>query len=1277
MPELEIFHKTETGIFDEASYDEEGMITDFNSLLIEIEVSPTPTLRIHNIHPKSQILGGPKSAMQTRSKVQHKSGAHALFSFIQKQQRNNHKDQQHCLFALFLSQGELNKISNLPHGIKVIGTKWVYRNKRDERGVVKCDQMKRFMFQILLALLIPGHPKGRYIRWSMLCMDVSVPRAWNRRISADEFMENHIFVRRVQVQTEQGRNLISQGQVTPKTSHLNAVKRIFKYLKAEYVVAANYCGQVLWVQNQLLDYGFNFMNTKIHIDNESTICIVKNPVYHSKTKHIEIRHHFIRDCYEKKLISVEKIHTDLNVADLLTKPFDGPRFNYLVSIVLLPASTTSLVPKPSNFSVQVTTFYYFFRFMAQLKYCDKHNQVGFLRKPDESAGFAEIVDFLRGSNLRYALSTNPTIYDSLVKQFWQTATANTIADGTLELHATIDTTEYTITEASIRDKLHLADASGITMLPNNEIFEGMGHMGYPTDGSFTFWKSFFTPQWRFLVHHILHCISSKSGGWDQFGSNIATALICLSTGRVYNFSKLIFDGMVANLKSKTKFLMYPRFLQLILEIQTENKHPYLAVTLTKKIFRNMKRGFRGAPRPLLPAMLLVATTNPNAGQAHPDVAQSQPSSSTIPVPSTSLPPVQSPPPITTPIPASTPTPIPETDPEPMEHTFEEPSPAHQHFSPPQEHVQGQMTLDDLLQVVPQLMTRVDSLEKDLKQTKLTMGSAIVKLVKKVKKLEGILKRRNVVLSDSEEEESEAQGRKSQDDPLVSLVQGLVTPSKTTVNTSGEEQVEDISPTTLEAAKTLSRVASQKPKSIDKGRRYKRRKETKGKKVVTSLNFQEEVSTGAEGVNTGSIKVSTVSGQVSIDSVNKSIPSPDKGQREGKAHMIIEEAPKKTKEQVLQEEASLAEAIRLDTLEKDKEAKQVHLDSLLAQRIEEEEELNEQQKKRRAQVQFEAQHYTDEDWNLIRVKIEANAELSKSVLGSELQGEDFAKKMVELNQGTWKLSQLKNLSFEEVKEEFDKLVKQVKSFTPINFEATKDSLKWFGEELQTKNSKRLKSDEAKDDESTKKTGKRRKQIARKGLHSDKTDEDESEDSKDDDPISGTNIPINPIPVAIKPPSIATYKIIKQGEKGVYQIVREDGTDIVYINFGAMLKDITRDDLTELYRIVMNGYGMNRPKDELERVLWEYLKNMFKEPLSTDPIWSSLGQQRIISWRYYTTCIVHCLNLESSDIYMLTERKYPLTVEVCKAMLDKKLQGGKPDEDCYKLLKWMEKQVGIRK
>nr|GEZ85239.1 putative ribonuclease H-like domain-containing protein [Tanacetum cinerariifolium] len=75
--------------------------------------------------------------------------------------------------------------------------------------------------------------------------------------------------------------------------------------KAEYVATASCCGQVLWIQNQMLDYGFNFLNTKIYIDNESTICIVKNPVFHSKTKHIEIRHHFIKDAYKKKLIQAK------------------------------------------------------------------------------------------------------------------------------------------------------------------------------------------------------------------------------------------------------------------------------------------------------------------------------------------------------------------------------------------------------------------------------------------------------------------------------------------------------------------------------------------------------------------------------------------------------------------------------------------------------------------------------------------------------------------------------------------------------------------------------------------------------------------------------------------------------------------------------------------------------------------------------------------------------------------------------------------------------------
>ncbi|GKD81039.1 hypothetical protein Tco_1347878 [Tanacetum coccineum] len=103
--------------------------------------------------------------------------------------------------------------------------------------------------------------------------------------------------------------------------------------KVEYVAIANCCGQVLWIQNKLLDYGYNFMNTKIFIDNESTICIVKNLVFHSKTKQIEIRHHFIRDSYEKRLIQVIKIHIDYNAADLLTIAFDVSHFQFLTASI--------------------------------------------------------------------------------------------------------------------------------------------------------------------------------------------------------------------------------------------------------------------------------------------------------------------------------------------------------------------------------------------------------------------------------------------------------------------------------------------------------------------------------------------------------------------------------------------------------------------------------------------------------------------------------------------------------------------------------------------------------------------------------------------------------------------------------------------------------------------------------------------------------------------------------------------------------------------------------
>ncbi|GKA31153.1 hypothetical protein Tco_0717458, partial [Tanacetum coccineum] len=216
--------------------------------------------------------------------------------------------------------------------------------------------------------------------------------------------------------------------------------------EAEYVDAANCCGQVLWIQNQMLDYGINFMNTKIHIDNESTICIVKNPVFHSKTKHIEIRHHFIRDYYEKKLIQVIKIHTDYNVADLLTKAFDvssGP--------IHLVADET-VYKKWEDRMERAATISSSLKVEQDSGSGPRLNlmlpvQVNAVEeKPEESNGFEEIIDFLNESFIQYALTVNPTICTTYIEQFWTSA--------------------------------KLDDAEGTDCLPTATIFAELERMGY-------------------------------------------------------------------------------------------------------------------------------------------------------------------------------------------------------------------------------------------------------------------------------------------------------------------------------------------------------------------------------------------------------------------------------------------------------------------------------------------------------------------------------------------------------------------------------------------------------------------------------------------------------------------------------------------------------------------------------------------------------------------------------------------------------------------------------
>nr|GEW72511.1 synaptobrevin, longin-like domain protein [Tanacetum cinerariifolium] len=169
--------------------------------------------------------------------------------------------------------------------------------------------------------------------------------------------------------------------------------------------------------------------------------------------------------------------------------------------------------------------------------------IAILEKYEHNIDFHQIVDFVEASYLRYALTINPTIYVSHIRQFWSAARVKT-SDEETKILATVDGKPRTIFESSISRYLKLRDETGISSLPDAELFENLTLMGYNIlpNQKFSFQKGQFSHQWKYLIHTIMQCLSPKSTGFNEFNSNIATALVCLATNRVYNFSKMILDG---------------------------------------------------------------------------------------------------------------------------------------------------------------------------------------------------------------------------------------------------------------------------------------------------------------------------------------------------------------------------------------------------------------------------------------------------------------------------------------------------------------------------------------------------------------------------------------------------------------------------------------------------------------------------------------------------------------------------------------------------------------
>nr|GEY25046.1 hypothetical protein [Tanacetum cinerariifolium] len=330
-------------------------------------------------------------------------------------------------------------------------------------------------------------------------------------------------------------------------------------------------------------------------------------------------------------------------------------------------------------------------------FADTHNVVAILEKSDAAEGFEQVIGFLSGSYIHYALTVNPHIYISCIKQFCNTASVKRSGDVT-RLQALVDKKKIVISEAVIREILQLNDAEGVVCLPNEEIFAGLAQMGYEKPSTMlTFYKAFFSSQWKFLIHTILQSLSAKRTSWNEFSTTMASAVICLSKGQKFNFSKYIFNSLVCNVDSSSKFYMYPRFIQLIIQNQvgdlSTHTTRFISPALTQKVFANMRRvekGFSGVETPLFEEIVVEDVSHD---------AILSPSSHDIPSPS------------------------------------QEPSspPQQPHVTPPAP-TQGEAfpaTFQQVLDTCSALIRRVEHLEHDNVAQKLE----IVKLKARVKKLE--------------------------------------------------------------------------------------------------------------------------------------------------------------------------------------------------------------------------------------------------------------------------------------------------------------------------------------------------------------------------------------------------------------------------------------------------------------------------------------------------------------------------------------------------------------
>ncbi|GJZ18140.1 hypothetical protein Tco_0554263 [Tanacetum coccineum] len=809
-----------------------------------------------------------------------------------------------------------------------------------------------------------------------------------------------------------------------------------------------------------------------------------------------------------------------------------------------------------------------------------------------------------------------------------------------QIQVLVDKKKVIISEASIRSDLKLDDAEGIDCLPTATIFADLERMGYENlTQKLTFYKAYFSSQWKFLIHTILQCLSAKTTSWNEFSSTMASAIICLATNQKFNLSKYIFNNMVKNLDGGVKFLMYPRFVQVFLDKQVEgmSKHKgvYVTPSHTKKVFANMKRpckGFSGRITPLFSTMMVQATEDMGVDSATPTDSHS---TSIISQPLSSKPQKKKS------------RRKQRKDSVPTEPTTEETT-HEEHIStpscdPPQSG-KDRMQLAELMNLCTNLQEKVLDLEKAKTAQAKVESSNDVSLgaqedaSKQGRKIEDLDVDTEVTLVNETQEmnddnlmfdigvleEQEIKFEKVVEEPVVSFATTTksIPISIAEVVTTASASVEISDELTL--AQTLIEIKTAKPMPV-----------TTAATTVTSVRPR------AKGIIFHDQEEQVLASTKTFSSSQSQLPQvKDKG----KGKMVESIVPLKKKDQVpLDEEMTrnLEAQLQAELIEEERLARQkeeeanitlieswdntqamIEADFELVQRLQAEEQV-EITIKERSRLFIELMNRRKKHFSKLRAEEIRRKPPTKAQKKNQMS--TYLK-----NMAGYKHSKLKSKIYDEIQKLFDKEMKRVNTFVEMNSEVVK------GSETRTEESSKRSGDELESDMS-------KKQKVDEHVEVEKDDDQEEAEMKMHiEIVKDDEVSIDAIPLATKPPVIVEYKI-----------------------------GIDREDLETLWKLVKAKHENTRQEEDYERVLWGDLKVMFKPDIKSE-VWRNLQGYKVTVWRLFDNCGVHFVRFRNLDILMLVEKRYPLTPITISNMLNKKLQANRWNEMCYQLLKLMTKQ-----